>query len=184
MKMDLGWEKIYEVLISLFADIFDEDEEYTTLDAYDASMNLARNGYHRTEFTSDLISRFLAGVRATVNKENPSLSKVFLDPTVALQVEVLKHFNYEATIMSSRLKVAEYRGYQIVKNIFDNLSNSKRRGFLLLPDDFRDLYDSFKELAEQMRVICDFIAGMTDRYAVEFFGRLNSEQHQSIFKPL
>ena len=84
--------------------------------------------------------------------------------------------------MSSRLKVAEYRGYQIVKNIFENLS--ARRGFLLLPDDFRELYQSFKEVAEQRRVICDFVAGMTDRYAVEFFGRLNSEQHQSIFKPL
>ena len=86
--------------------------------------------------------------------------------------------------MFSRLKVAEYRDYQIMNNIFDNLSDSKRRGSSLLPDDFRDLHESFKEIAEQNRVICDIVAGMTDRYAVEFFGRLNSEQHQSIFKPL
>jgi dGTPase len=84
--------------------------------------------------------------------------------------------------MSSRLKVAEYRGYQIIKNIFDKLSES--RGHLLLPDDYRDAFEKFRGLSEQKRVICDFIAGMTDRYAVEFYGRLNSEQHQSIFKPL
>lgn len=34
------------------------------------------------------------------------------------------------------------------------------------------------------RVICDFIAGMTDRYAMEFYGRLFSENPQTIFKPL
>ena len=29
-----------------------------------------------------------------------------------------------------------------------------------------------------------FIAGMTDRYAVEFYGRLNSDTPQTVFKPL
>jgi dGTPase len=178
LSLNLTWERIYEVLVGIFGDILGDD----ILDVYDSSINLARNGYYRTGFTSDLISRFLAGVQAKANKEHPPLSKAFLNQTTALQVEVLKHFNYEATIMSSRLKVAEYRGYQIVKNIFENLS--RLRGHLLLPDDFRELFGSFKEVAEQKRVICDFVAGMTDRYAVEFYGRLNSEQHQSIFKPL
>ena len=37
---------------------------------------------------------------------------------------------------------------------------------------------------ERERTICDFIAAMTDRYALEFFGRLYSEGAQTIFKPL
>ena len=37
---------------------------------------------HQTarRLTSDLITRFLAGVSAKINKEHPSMSKVFLDP--------------------------------------------------------------------------------------------------------
>ena len=34
------------------------------------------------------------------------------------------------------------------------------------------------------RVLCNFIAGMTDRYGVEFYGRSRSENPQTIFKPL
>jgi dGTPase len=37
--------------------------------------------------------------------------------------------------------------------------------------------------AERKRLICDFIAGMTDRYAVEFYARLK-ESGASIFKPI
>jgi dGTPase len=37
---------------------------------------------------------------------------------------------------------------------------------------------------QKARVLCDFIAGMTDRCAVEFYGRSRSENPQTIFKPL
>lgn len=33
------------------------------------------------------------------------------------------------------------------------------------------------------RVICDFIAGMTDSYAMKFYARLKSENPETIFKP-
>jgi dGTPase len=32
-------------------------------------------------------------------------------------------------------------------------------------------------------VICDFIAGMTDAYAIDFYARLKSENARTIFKP-
>jgi dGTPase len=39
-------------------------------------------------------------------------------------------------------------------------------------------------MAEKRRVICDFIAGMTDRYAVQFYGRLFGTNPESVFSPL
>jgi dGTPase len=42
---------------------------------------------------------------------------------------------------------------------------------------------TFRTLAAK-RVICDFIAGMTDRYAVQFYGRLFGTNPESIFAPL
>lgn len=146
------------------------------------SRDLAEIGYSRTEFTAALVSKFLAGVRFSVNEGAPAMSKAYLAEDVLRQVEVLKNFTYEAMIMSPRLKVAEYRGYNIVKGIFKSLSDD--RGSLLLPPDARRLFDAFKDTGDKMRVICDFIAGMTDRYALEFYGRLYSETPQSIFKPI
>ena len=85
-------------------------------------------------------------------------------------------------IESPRLKIVEYRGYEIVRETFRALS--KKDGHTLLPDDYRErVVNATDELARD-RAICDFIAGMTDRYAIEFYGRLRSESAQTIFKPL
>jgi len=82
--------------------------------------------------------------------------------------------------MSPRLKIVEYRGKEIVRELFNILMEG---GIDLLPPDYGILYASVAE-DEKQRVICDFIAGMTDRYAVEFYGRLRSVEPQTIFKPL
>ena len=68
---------------------------------------------------------------------------------------------------------------QVDNAIFEALSDDQR----LLPDDARTLYKRVGD-GEKARVLCDFIAGMTDRYAVEFYGRIRSENPQTIFKPL
>ena len=98
------------------------------------------------------------------------------------QVEVVKHLTYVATIMSPRLRVAESRGYDLVRGMFEKLTSPS--GHMLMPDDCRDLYETFSETAAKKRIIANFIAGMTDRYAVEFYGRLVSENPTSMFKPL
>ena len=84
-------------------------------------------------------------------------------------------------IQSPALKTVEYRGYDIVKDLFDALSEDG--GEMLLPDDYRARVKTTHQL-ERCRAVCDFIAGMTDRYAIEFHGRLYSDNVQTIFKPL
>jgi dGTPase len=97
-------------------------------------------------------------------------------------VEVLKQYTYHAMIYSSRVKLAEFRGYEVVSAIFGALAFEK--GDLLLPDDVRQhMLGAHTKLA-RMRIICDFVAGMTDRYAAEFYARLHSDNSQSMFKPI
>lgn len=151
------------------------------IETANASSRLAADGYLRTQFTADLVSEFLGGVEVAVDEDYPQMSKAFLNEETLKKVECLKHFTFESTIMAPRLRISENRGYDIVKKLFERLSAPK--GYLLMPDDFRSLYESFCDEAKRKRVICDFIAGMTDRYAVEFYGRLFSENPQSIFKP-
>ncbi|MGH8522736.1 MAG: hypothetical protein ACREXY_00470 [Gammaproteobacteria bacterium] len=51
-----------------------------------------------------------------------------------------------------------------------------------MPDDVRTLWQE-ADPSDRPRVVCDFIAGMTDSYAVDFYARLKSEVPRSIFKP-
>ena len=124
------------------------------------------------------------GVRTTPNEEIPALSKIELAPDIRELVEALKHFVYVSVTSSPRLQVAAYRGIEIVETIFNTIvdEGGKIREELL-PDDYRDIYRLISP-HEGKRVVCDFIASMTDAYALEFYGRLKSENPQTIFKPL
>ncbi len=143
---------------------------------------LALDGNLRTSFTSYLVGRFISGVRIEIDESLPQLSKVSIEPKTLREIEVLKNFTYLATIRSNRVAVSEFRGKDIVKAIFEALDGEKGR--LLLPADYQELYDAAWNDETRKRVICDFVAGMTDRYAIEFWSRLYSDSGETIFKPL
>jgi dGTPase len=181
---------IRDVFLDLFRDLGAENDaeiDISNPDApvaiativYDAATKLGKNAYLRSAFTSRLIRLALDGVQFVPNEDHPSLSGAKLTGKPRLRVEALKHFTFEATIQSSRVSVSQVRAKEIVTAIFKSIQDDQR----LLPDDVRRLYArSAKD--EKDRAICDFIAGMTDRYAVEFYGRIKSENPETIFKPL
>ena len=103
---------------------------------------------------------------------HPALHRVRLKKQRFLEVEVLKILNYELVIKSSRLRTVEHRGGQIIKDIYEALTRSG--GSELMPLDNRRLYDRLLEPSQRKRVLGDFIAGMTDRYAMALHAKLNS----------
>lgn len=99
------------------------------------------------------------------------------------QVEVLKNFTYYAMIMSPRIQLVSYRGQEIVNVIFDALVQGD--GDRLMPEDYKALYAGMEDNSQQQkRIICDFIAGMTDRYAIQFYNRLKSSNPELIYSPV
>lgn len=178
-------DQVVEALADIFSFTIDgcpkDDEDARPIKAYSASQQFCINGYARVALTSRLVKNFISGIKAHVDRQCPSLSKVEMDAKTRIQVETLKHLNFEFTIMSSRLKLVEYRGGEIVTGIFDALA--KDGGHLLLPKDYRSDFLKISDETDRKRLICDFVAGMTDRYAVEFYGRLK-DGTQSIFAPL
>ena len=150
--------------------------------SYETSLSICQNGFLRNALTSELVDRFINGVQCDWNASCPTFSKITFSAAIFPLVETLKNYTFEKLILSSRLKVSEFRGSQIVTELFEALHN---HGALLLPNDFKEWHDAAApNEIEQKRVICDFIAGMTDSYALEFYGRLKSENPQSIFKPI
>jgi dGTPase len=145
--------------------------------------SLATDGHIRTQFTSSLVGEFINSVDVLFNDKFPQLSGITIEPLAHEKIETLKNFSFEATIYSTRVKVSEYRGHAIISEIFNALAAKK--GHLLLPTDYAALHKAAgDDLQSKSRIICDFIAGMTDKYAIEFYGRLNSDSPTSMFKPL
>jgi len=147
-----------------------------------ANTEMSTDGVHRSRFTAGRVGRLIDAVEFFFNREFPALSRVVLARESLIDVEILKHLNYELVIRSSRMSVVEFRGKKLVQDIFLALRESKGA---LLPDDWRALYAAAGALgtARKERVLCDFIAGMTDRYAVDFHSAIAGEG-ATIFKPL
>jgi dGTPase len=135
-----------------------------------------------------------------IDQGAPMLSEISIESSVHEEIEVLKHLVYLKIIESNRMKAVAYRATYILNTIFDALidhgSGTLIKGHELLPDDFlikfqqagisrkshkKDRDDDHVK-QNRARVVADFIAGMTDRYAVEFYGRLTSENFQTIFR--
>lgn len=147
---------------------------------YRTAQVLAKDGYYRGKLTSSLVGRFIRGVEIKFDEDYPALSKVFLSDEIRIQVEILKSFTFLSQVNSPRLRIAEIRGHEILRKIFETLDDPK--GFELLPNDVQSIFKSAKP-ENRKRIICDYIACMTDRYAIEFYGRLTSENPETIFKP-
>jgi len=169
-----------EILEALMDAVGYAPDEKDVLTSYQESRLLAENSHARTGFSSALVHRFMMGISIKPAK-NMALAKVVVRREIRLKIEVLKHLNYLALIMSPRLKVVEYRGGDIVKRLFEAFSSHD--GSHLLPNDVRVIVDSLHDEKEKKRVICDFVAGMTDRYAVDFYGRLHGSA-ASLFVPI
>jgi dGTPase len=191
LKVAVGVTDVRDVLRSLFS-FFARPEAPPSPDwedwylgetgrTYWAAKDYASIGFHRTAMTSALVNHFIHAIDIKVNRRKPALSRVAMEPEVRSQVSVLKHLTYELLISSSRLKLVAYRGETVVRSIFKALSQDG--GAALLPADFSQRYFQADE-TQRARVICDFIAGMTDRYAVEFYARLTSDAFNTMFKPL
>ena len=55
---------------------------------------------------------------------------------------------------------------------------------MLLPISFQILWEKAKSEQDQNRIVCDYIAGMTDQYANRFYERLFLPGYGSVFDRL
>jgi dGTPase len=147
---------------------------------YALSKLCSNNSYVRNKFITNIISEFIGSTDLLYCHERPPLSQVYMSPEAREQVEVIKQFTFESEVKSTRVQVVEYRGKEIVKSIFEALNSESGKG--LLPRDYRTIYDRIDSDSKK-RVICDFVAGMTDQYALDYYKRAYSADEQSIFEP-
>ena len=75
--------------------------------------------------------------------------------------KLIKEFLYQNVYNHSKLRVKRLKVENITKNLFKYYS----KNFYLLPEDW--LVQEKNE--SKYRIICDYISGMTDRYASKLF---------------
>jgi len=128
----------------------------------------------------DLVNYLITAIELTdlnehhieVNFEEKLLRYNATLPKVTMQVlQTFKDFVYNFVIKQTSIQRLEYRGQQIVMELFEALSSDPLR---LLPNNSAKRWQQAVDKDENSyRVIADYVAGMTDEYA--------SRLHQTLF---
>lgn len=91
--------------------------------------------------------------------------QISMEPEVQDATERLRDFLFENVYLNPRAKGEESKAQELVKTLFRFYSEH--------PDRMPPLYRRLMEEGEPVgRCVCDFISGMTDRYAIETYEEL------------
>ena len=107
-----------------------------------------------------------------------------IDPEVKAQANLNKRLAYELVFRSPQLQQLDHKADFILTRMFDVLQDRyiERRSnpLHLLPADVETDIDRTEEPAQRARLICDWIASMTDRFAFRTYRRLFDADFGSI----
>ena len=135
----------------------------------------------RRALTEALIDEALRSVSVNWNSSNPELSHIDIQTLFRLSIECLMAFNYTKVINSHRLRIDSERGREVINTLFDKFFTIDREGSMI--DD--SIKPAFKRVRdddnERARFICDYIASMTDRQALDMYAKLTSAARTTIF---
>ena len=121
---------------------------------------------------------------ATTNRYKYRLA---IDPTTRAESELFKHLAYEVVFLSPQLKQLEHKGSRMLRQLWDIFETRyvkdeliDGQDFQLLPSDTVEEIQSSPDQTTKARLVCDYLAGMTDGYAARTYKRLFSPDFGSI----
>ncbi len=117
------------------------------------------------------------------SKTNRYKYEIVIEPHVLKKANFYKRLSVELVFQSSHLHQMEYKGGQMLRKIFElleenyvtNLNKNK-----LLPDFTDNLIRNEKDKNVRARLVCDYISGMTDTFAMRNYKRLFDPDYSSL----
>jgi dGTPase len=113
--------------------------------------------------------------------------RLVVDPAIRSESSLFKRLAYEVVFLSPKLKQLEHKGSYMLRQLWEVLETRYIRGqsidgqnFQLLPHDTVSEIEESPDPTTRARLICDYLAGMTDGYAARTYKRLFSPDFGSI----
>lgn len=139
----------------------------------------------RKQAIGELVNYFITATRLKVTHEafeNQLLKhNIVLLPEAQRLLDYLMHFIYQHVIDSQEARTFEYGGQTVILRLFEALSSNPES---LLDHKNRGLFHEAADEQSAFRVICDYIANMTDEYAYRMHERLFGLNTRTIFERL
>lgn len=128
--------------------------------------------YDLKQLISALISYFVFGVELKENEvETKSARLKYRVELMAERFELLrllKKLVIDEVVYSQTVQTMAWKGRFVVKQLFEAMMNEPN----LLPHNDRLTLKAGSSTADKARVVCDYISGMTDSYAMKIYQQL------------
>ena len=138
--------------------------------------------HRRKDKIGYLINKFITNVfisEVNGNFKNPLLRyNAYLDESHRSLNKKLKDIVYEYVIQDPNVQQLELKGQKIITELFEVLAEDPKR---FLP---KVTFKRYEEKDSDIRVVCDFVAGMTDDYATRLYEKIFLPRKGSIFERL
>lgn len=141
--------------------------------------------YLRKQAIGEMVNYFITATHITTTNEafeNPLLKhNIILLPEATALLNYLMQCIHQHVIDSQEARTFEYGGQTVVLRLFEAVSSNPNS---LLDNKNRALFLKAQEEEAAFRVVCDYIANMTDEYAHRMHERLFGFNTRTIFERL
>lgn len=139
----------------------------------------------RKQTIGEMVNYFITSTQiVTTNEqfENNLLKyNIALIPEASALLHYLMQCIYRNVIDSQEARTFEYGGQTVVLRLFDAISSNPAS---LLDNKNRELFKKAEDETQAYRVVCDYLANMTDEYAYRMHERLFGFNTRTIFERL
>ncbi len=136
--------------------------------------------FKRKDAIGALVNSLITSIKIEIVDDkfiDPLLAyNAFLEPAMFQVLEILKRFVLNYVIKSPDLQILEYRGQQIVMELFEAFNAGPLR---FLPEQVKEAYKQQTDSSRQKRVIADYISSLTDNHALRLHASLFSSNQTS-----
>lgn len=136
-------------------------------------------------FAGKRIGQYIQSTRLVVDSNcmshltNRYRYRLEVDEEVRQESKVFKRLAYEVVFLSPELKQLEYKGNHMLERLWDVLKTRYidaesigGQNFQILPQAQAEEIEAAQDAGTRARLVCDFLASMTDGYAARMFKRL------------
>ncbi|MEM0909707.1 MAG: anti-phage deoxyguanosine triphosphatase [Pseudomonadota bacterium] len=126
-------------------------------------------GYQRKNAIGYLVNAFITPIR--LSPQN-TFEEAVLDYNACLPSEyakalnIFKDFVFNHVILKPQMQIMNYKGQQVLMSLFEVFAHEPER---LLPESTAQRWQCADSTPAKMRIIADYIAGMTDHYAHKLY---------------
>ena len=168
---EFSQNKDYSDMTSNLKDIIREVKKFATAPGTLGGTSEEFSTVFKKELTSRVVNTLVNDISIVTNNDNEELGY----KTLKHLADGLKKLVFSTILKKTKIQEYERHGEKVIRGLFEVYSDEKfNEGLIFLPPELR----KFPKFTKQ-RLICDYISGMMDQFAIQeyirFFGKSKYE---------